>query len=494
MAHEEDARHAARSGAAQVLTVVAQALIAATHVVFARLYGRAIFGGYQAALAIAEVMARAGAGGADKAMLRYVAASRAAGDPDGVRAAIGTGLRLCLLLGGVVGVVLLLTATPISRALGSPQLAPAVRVLVPITVLSGLLQIFIQASLAARVTRANFWVRGIVEPGLLLVAGVLAWTLGADLRGLATAHVLAAAATVLIAVLVVRRALRPGEREGLLAAPRLPGFTRFALPMGAAEFLNTILVRADVIILTALRGTEAAALYSAAEYLTRVVANIRYAFDSIVAGMMSEALHLGERERMRYNLALFTRWVVSVSAPLAASVIVLRRELLGGLYGDDFLAGAGALGILALSHFLNASLGLTGWVLVAAGRSRLVLLNNIAGVITNITLGFVLTARYGVVGTAGAVLGGVLVIQGCGLAGVARYERVHPFSLSLLKPLVAGVVVFAVEWAVHRSLPPGWPRVVGPIAAGTLTYAGALLALGLPPEEKRLVDRLIRRA
>src|SRR4029079_19508384 len=77
--HEADLHHAARSGAMQVLTVLAQAIIALTQVVFARLYGQTIFGDYSAARAIIEVAARGGAGGADKAMLRYVAAGRAAG-------------------------------------------------------------------------------------------------------------------------------------------------------------------------------------------------------------------------------------------------------------------------------------------------------------------------------------------------------------------------------------------------------------------------------
>src|ERR1700712_4904989 len=80
-----DVAHAARSGAFQVLTVAAQALITVTHVLLARLYGRAVFGGYQAAVAIVEMLTRGGTGGADKGMLRYVAAHRAFGEGELVR-------------------------------------------------------------------------------------------------------------------------------------------------------------------------------------------------------------------------------------------------------------------------------------------------------------------------------------------------------------------------------------------------------------------------
>ncbi|HXU61860.1 MAG TPA: hypothetical protein VN962_09185, partial [Polyangia bacterium] len=93
---EADARHAARSGAVQTLTILLQAVTSATQVIFARLFGPVVYGAYQAGLAVLEMATRAAPAGADKAMLRYVAGARAAGDPEGVRRALGTGLRLGL--------------------------------------------------------------------------------------------------------------------------------------------------------------------------------------------------------------------------------------------------------------------------------------------------------------------------------------------------------------------------------------------------------------
>jgi O-antigen/teichoic acid export membrane protein len=63
-----------------------------------------------------------------------------------------------------------------------------------------------------------------------------------------------------IAVVAARRNFRPAERTALFAAPRLRGFTRFAAPMALGEMLNAVVQRADMLILTALRGPEAAAL------------------------------------------------------------------------------------------------------------------------------------------------------------------------------------------------------------------------------------------
>jgi O-antigen/teichoic acid export membrane protein len=105
-AKRQDVSHAARSGGMQVLPVAAQGLLTVTQVLLARLYGRAVFGSYQATSAILELLTRGGTGGTDKGMLRYVAAHRAAGETDSVRGVIGTGLRLCLVISGSTALLL----------------------------------------------------------------------------------------------------------------------------------------------------------------------------------------------------------------------------------------------------------------------------------------------------------------------------------------------------------------------------------------------------
>jgi O-antigen/teichoic acid export membrane protein len=279
----------------------------------------------------------------------------------------------------------------------------------------------------------------------------------------------------------------------VLTAPTVPGFARFSIYMGLAELTNSILQQAHILIVATFAGLEATAIYAAAEFITRVVANIRYAFDSIVTGMMAESLHLGEHDRLEANLRLVTRWVVTVAIPLAGIVIALRYELLVGLFQPAYAAGAAALTMLALAHLANAAFGLTGWALVAGGRSNLVLLNNVLGLVFNVVAGLYFTPRYGLVGATFGVLGSVLIVTGLAIVEVAAWQRIHPFSTRLLKPLGAGLASFVVMTLIHRVLPPGWVRVTGVLVASVVSYGGLLVAMGLPPEEKRMFDRITAR-
>lgn len=490
---EEDARHAARSGMVQVLTILLQAVTTGTQVIFARFFGPTLYGMYQAMIAVVELAGRAGPGGADKGMLRYVAGARAVGNTEGVRRALGSGLRLGLTVSAVVSLGVWLGADAIAAALDLPGIAPGLRIVAFVPPFSAVLLISVQATLAARVTRVNFLLRGLVEPTVLLTAGVGAWILHGQLRGLAAAHLTSSLATAALAVWALRNVFSRDELRGIWHAPRVPGFNRFSLTMSAAELFNVAFQRADLLILTAYLGAKGTAVYAAAEFITRVIANIRYAFDAIVAGVMAEALETGDRDRLRYNLHLATRWVVSVAALLAVVVVVLRRDLLTALYGSDYVDGAVAVVILAGTHLVSASWGLVSWVLVASGRSRFILLNNFLGASFNVAASLWLIPRLGFTGGAIASLGTMIVVLGSALIEVWILEKVSPFSVSLLKPLAAAAAACGAGLFVSRLITRPALRISAVVSASVIAYGLVLLVLGLPAEERRWVGQLRRR-
>ncbi|HXU00006.1 MAG TPA: oligosaccharide flippase family protein [Polyangia bacterium] len=485
-ADSKDVSHAARSGAMQALTAVAQALLLVTHVLLARLFGPAVFGSYLTCLAIIEALTRAGPGGADKGMLRYVAAHRARGEPDLVRRALGTGLRLAFSIAGTLAVTLIATSWLIARAYHQQPLAAALRLMAPAAVFTACVYVLVNASLAAKVTWANLVVRGLGEPLLLMAAGLLAALFGRTLLHLAVAQVLAAAATFTLALFAVGRVFGRGEIERAARAPGLPGFVRFSIPLGVGELMNTVLQRADIFLLTAFLGPSTTAVYAAAEFISRVIGNPRYIFDGVAAPVFSEALHLNQRERLRTNLQLMTRWVATAAAPIAVTAMALRHDLLAA-YGPAFQAGATAIVLLAAGHLVSATLGLTGYIILVAGRSRLVLVNNVVGAIANVTLGRILIPRFGMLGAASAALASVILFQGLYVVQVFLAHRILPLSRALLKPLAAAAAMLVVElWIVHHIAHMA-QRIPLAIVGGLLSYLGALVALGLAPEDKRLL-------
>ena len=300
---------------------------------------------------------------------------------------------------------------------------------------------------------------------------------------------LAAAATFTLALVVVGRVFGRGEIARAVRAPWLRGFAPFSVPLGIAELMNAILQRADVVLLTAFVGPSATAVYAAAEFISRVIGNARYVFDGVAAPVFSEALHLGQRDRLRSNLLLMARWVATAAAPITVTVVALRHDLLA-LYGPAFQAGAVAITLLAVSHLVNATFGLAGYVLVVSGRSRLMLANNVVVAIVNVALGLILIPRFGLLGAAIAALAGVVLLHTLVTIEVRLAHGVYPVGWSMLKPLVAAAAMLGVETAVGANVARPAARIPLAIVAGLASYLAALVALGLAPEDKQLIARI----
>jgi O-antigen/teichoic acid export membrane protein len=476
----------------QTLTIAVQGLLTVTHVLLAQLFGQAVFGLYQTCLALMEIVTRAGTGGAPQGMLRYVAAHRARGETDVVRSAMGTGLRLAFGLTSTLALILIATAGPVSNWTREGAMETALRVMAPAAVFTGCMYVLVNASLAAKVTRANFYVRGLGEPLLFMTAGLLAALFGRTVNQLAAAHVIASATTLVLAIFVVGRVFGPGEITRAIRSPWLRGFARYSTPLGAAELMNAILQRADIVLLTRIVGPAAAGAYAAAEFIARVISNARYVFDAVAAPVFSEAIHLGQADRLRYNLQLMSRWVATAAVPIAVTVMALRHELLS-LYGPAFGAAAAAMAVLTVNHLVNATMGLMGYILVVGGRSRLVLANNVVATLANVGLALLLIPRYGMVGASIAVLSSVVLSGVVVMVQVRIIHGIWPFTVATLKPLAAGAVALGVELVIGGRVDRVALRVPLVIVAGLLCYLAALAALRLPPEDRKLVESALAR-
>jgi O-antigen/teichoic acid export membrane protein len=283
-----------------------------------------------------------------------------------------------------------------------------------------------------------------------------------------------------------------GVLHQALRAPPASGFVRFALPLGASELLNGFMQRANIFILAAFAGAPTVAVFAAAEELGRAVAGIRSAFDSIAGPMMSESLRLSDRERLRYNLALMTRWVASAAAPIAVTLLALRPELLS-LYGPGYQKGATAMAFLLCGHLVNGILGLTAFVTMMSGRARLFFWDNLGAATLNLGLSLLLIPRYGITGAAIASLVSVSALQTAFCFQAFWFERVLPFDRQLLKPLTAAALALAAELAARWVPLPTLARVALVIAVGAVTYAVTLLALKPGEEERRFIMKIVHR-
>jgi O-antigen/teichoic acid export membrane protein len=491
-AHEDDRGYAAKSGMLQMLFIGAQALQPVYQVMIARLFGPLVYGLYGGALSILEVLTRLGVFGADKAMYRFVAAHREAGETDDETRALGTGLRMTVVAGGLVALATLLFADAAARLFRKPAVAPFLRGLSPAVLATSLTITLVAACLARRAARAPLLVRGIVEPLALTGCALIAFAVGGGWTSLALAHSVALGLTAVVAWRFAGAVYGGRGLGGVLRLSTHAELGRFARSVALLEAVNTMRQQADSIVLLAYLPLEAAAFYKASDYIGRVAAQIRNAFDGVAAPLFSGSIHVGDRRRLHENLRFLTRWVATLTLPLGCSLVALRKPLLG-LFGHEYVAAAAIVIVHVVGHMANGIFGLCGYVLMMSGKARWLTLNQLVALAVNVVLCTQLIPSFGLLGAATGFAAAMFVVVAANVTETFVLERVSPFHPALVKPFVAAGACLGVQVLIVRlRITPGL-LIPLTLLAGLVVYVAVWWALRPPAHERELVQRLVAR-
>jgi O-antigen/teichoic acid export membrane protein len=303
---------------------------------------------------------------------------------------------------------------------------------------------------------------------------------GLSLVGLATASL---ATNVVSAAVLWRlaaaRALPPSEA----ALPARVGWMREAWPLFINQLLQGLFFKVDALLLPGLAGDAAAGVYAAAYKVSEG------------AGIVSSSLTLALFPRLSktadltsaYRLAL--RVLLQIALPLAAAIAILSEPIVGLVGGRDYLPdSAVALTILICYLPLSYVNGLTQYILIAAGKQRLLTGAFAAALVFNVAANLVLIPRFGYIGAAWVTVASELVLLVPFRAAAHQVTPLVALTKEARAPLLATLLMAPVVWWLRDAVHP-----LAAIAAGAGVYVLALTTLGgIDPAQRRLLLQLVR--
>jgi O-antigen/teichoic acid export membrane protein len=283
----------------------------------------------------------------------------------------------------------------------------------------------------------------------------------------------------------------PEERAGSLV--------RFGALRAPATLFSQLIFWADFFVLSVLwsgRGPEGAAttgvygaVLRAGQSLFLFLTSVSLTFSPFVADLH----HRGERERLDELYKQVTRWTLAATIPVLLVLAVLPGQVLR-VFGPEFVEGDAALRILIAGMIVPVMVGTVGFVLIMAGRTGWDLLVYVASFGLDVAVAFAL-ARPEALGIRGAAIAQALTLTFSAIARlllVRRFLGIWPFDAGYLRLVPAALLGGLAMAAAHAALPERkWlVDLVGSFAAGGAVYVAALLAVGLPPPERRALSRM----
>ncbi|MFC3994834.1 lipopolysaccharide biosynthesis protein [Nocardiopsis sediminis] len=474
----------ARGGALNVAGAVAgAALNTGLIVLLARAFPQDTAGLLFSATSVFLIAAAVADLGASTGLVYFVARLRALGGAGRIPHLLRQVFGPVVAVSVAAAAALVACADDIARFIGADEAGSYVRMLAVFLPFAVVTDAALAATRGLRDMGATVLVGRVGRPlaQLALVGGV-ALTGGAGLLMVAWAGPYLPAA--IVAWFWLRRIVRDAAQsadappDDAAAGPVTPAaFWAFSLPRSVATIAQLGIQRSGIVLVAALQGGAAAAVFTAATRLPVVGQFGAQALQFAAQPRLAELLAVDDRRGAGALYRASTAWLICLTWPLFLTAIV-HAPLVMGLFGAGYEQGAGVLVVVAVAQLGAAAMGMGDAVLAMAGRTGWNLVNNVLALLVNVALCLALIPSWGALGAALAWAAAIAVRNALPVAQLSRSLGLHPFGRGWCIAIGVCLVWFgAVPMACTASLGDGPVSLSVALAVGGAGHLATLWRL-----------------
>jgi len=329
--------------------------------------------------------------GLENTVLRYVGSSAAyTGD------VFRKSLIVVLPIGSLTGFVLYLSADGIAQIVfDKPNLAPVLQAMSAGVVGLSTLTLIAMALQGLRKIPISIWILNISVNSMLIVYVYFGSVASAAI--LAFAYSSGTIVTVICGFFLLWF-FKPkvvGESVAWSAV-----FSS-CLPLWVATIMTQLVQWSGQFLSGVYVDSSSVALLAVAQRTAMLSSFVLIAVNLVVAPQFASLYRNGNILALE-NLAIKSVKLIVLLALPVIGVMLIFPDFLMGLFGEEFVAGAHLLRILAVGQFINAITGSVGFLLMMSGHERDVRNVALMSGILAFNLTWLLTLQYGVIGAAAA--------------------------------------------------------------------------------------------
>ena len=412
--------------------------------ILARFAGVEFLGIYSLASSVTRIGEVFGRAGLHSGVMRFVSRLDKETEIETVRQRILSGLKLGLLFGIVIMILQIALADWLAFELfnGSLLLKTVIIISAVSLPFATIMAISAFATQGYKLLKYKVMVLNIIRPAIMLVCVLVSisfFTIDAAVKY----PLLISAVFSSFAAVIFLSKLTQIKMNQIFSGVIDKELLRFSYPLMFVTILGTLMHWMDILMLGYFTDTTTVGLYHPAARTAGLLRTVLLAFMGIFAPMMSDYHRQGEVGEMGKLYKLIVRWIVSLSLPLAIIIIIYSKKIML-LFGVQYLSASNVLMVLTTAAFIQTLFGGGGQTLTMTGFTKVNLFNSIIVVLINITLNLLWIPQYGIIGAAYATLISMALLGLLQIVEVNHLIKITPFSLKLMKPIIAGVIMTAV--------------------------------------------------
>jgi len=343
--------------------------------------------------------------------------------------------------------------------------------------------------------RYHVFLKQLIEPVLKILFTVGLITIGLGVIEWAYLYVITIVITAGIGGwFLFSRILKP--LSGLMESKvNLKEIYSYSWPISVSSIMKTLVGQIDLLILGMFWPSSESGIFRIYTYLAAFLGLFLTSIVRIYKPVISELISREAYSEVKQTYQRVSKWIFMITCLGFVGILVFGGPLVELLFTGKYSVALSALSILGLSYLINASFGPEGMTLDAYGKTKLLLLNSLIMVISNVGLGFILIPRYGIIG-ASISAGATLVIGGlAGLIEVYLFYKMQPYQFVNIKYMIAAALSGGTVYLILNRV--GSPSILVLVLLILLLLSlyilGLILTKSLDEVDREIINNLLNR-
>jgi len=431
--------------------------------------------------------------GLPTAVQRYVSFYKGREDAARIKGAIIGALEISFPLSVIFALLLFFGADWLSiHIFHEPNLTHVLRIFSLGIPFSALVNNFVSATVGFQDLRYRVYVNELFQNIFKLIVIVVLLTSGFEVIGAAWGWVLAVIGMPFLAFYFLQKKVFPIFNTKTKAIPMKGELLSFSWPLIFTTFAGLIMGYMDTLMLGYFSTAYSVGIYNAVLPTAGVLRTGGGAFGLIFMPVASELYARNKEQNLKDIYTTVTKWILCITLPAFLLMALFSDWIMKILFGPEFVVSAQALSILAFSFFISSLFGLSGSLLQAYGRTKIIMVCSFAAAGANFILNLLLIPIYGVKGAAIATGISVLIGGLLRFLFALRIVKMQPFRKNYHKFVIASLLAVFIVYAVTKYVVGiSIPSLIGMLFIFLALYFLLLLLFKSFEQEDLMIMRAI---
>lgn len=330
-------------------------------------------------------------------------------------------------------------------------LAPLLRVFSLMIPLAALGSIFLASFRAFKRVEFEVGFKEIGEKAIRLVLVFIFILVGLSLSWIAFSYVASALVILIFSILILNKKV-----FNFLDKTKPIFYTKellnYSLPLLFSGILVFVITWTDTFMLGYFKTVSDVGIYNAAHPTALLMFILPTAFISLFLPVITELYSQNKMNEVKYLFKRVSKWIFFVNFPIFLIIAFFSKQIIGTIFGQDYVSGAIALSVLAFGYLIFSFSYTCQNILSMAKKTRIILFITILFASLNIMLNYILIPIYGINGAAIATSVSFILAATLYLFFNHKLIKTLPFRKQYLKSMVSAIVSIILVYFITQLL------------------------------------------